>query len=64
MLKGEHPRTIPTKFGSYWGSGTGEEDKIYEANLNQTLPEWSLDGVKSDAKYVIHLTYIYLDTKM
>ena len=38
--------------------------KIYEANLNQTLPEWSLDGVKSDAKYVIHLTYIYLDTKM
>jgi hypothetical protein len=23
---GDHPRTIPTKFGSYWPSGFSEED--------------------------------------
>jgi len=25
ILKGNNPRTIPAKFGSYWLSGSGED---------------------------------------
>jgi hypothetical protein len=48
ILKGNHPGTIPARFGLIWFSGfRGEDLNViwnYWANLNQTLLKWFSGG--------------------